>query len=87
MKIIAKPIETVVKFKRKDKPVPYKFRYSDKDEVNHEIKIDKILMMEETKLAGIKAIIYLCQREIEGVNKFYELKYLISNYRWELYRM
>jgi len=87
MKILAEPIDAIVKFKGKEKPTPYKFRYSDKDEVYHEIKIDKILMVEETKLAGIKSIIYLCQSEIQGVAKLYELKYIISDYRWELYKM
>ena len=87
MKILAEPIDAIVKFKGKEKPTPYKFRYSDKDENYHEIKIDKILMVEETKLAGIKSIIYLCQSEIEGVAKLYELKYIISDYRWELYKM
>lgn len=87
MKILAEPIDAIVKFKGKEKPAPYKFRYSDKEEVYHEIKIDKILMVEEIKLAGVKSIIYLCQSEIEGVTKLYELKYLISDYRWELYKM
>lgn len=87
MKILAEPIEAVVRFKLKEKPIPYKFRYSDKDGIYHEVKIDKILMVEETKLAGIRAIVYLCQSEIEGTAKLYELKYLVSDYRWELYKM
>ena len=87
MKILAEPIDAIVKFKGKEKPTPYKFRYSDKEEVYREIKIDKILMVEETKMAGVKSIVYLCQSEIEGATKLYELKYLISDYRWELYKM
>lgn len=44
-------------------------------------------MIEETKVAGIKAFVYLCQSEVDGVAKLYELKYLISDCRWELYKM
>jgi hypothetical protein len=88
VRILAEPIDAVVKFsKGKGNPVPYKFRYSDSDEVEHEIKIDKILMVEETKKAGIRALVYLCQSQVEGIIKLYELKYLISDYRWELYKM
>lgn len=87
MKILAEPIDTVVKFKGREKPMPYKFRYVDKEEVYHEIKVDKILMVEEIKLAGIRSLKYLCQSEINGMVKLYELKYLISDCRWELYKM
>lgn len=87
MKILAEPIDAVVKFKGREKPIPYKFRYSDKEETIHEVKVDKILMSEETKLAGIRAYIYLCQSSIDGITKLYELKYLINDCRWELYKM
>lgn len=87
MKILAEPIDAVVKFKGKEKPIPYKFRYSDREEIIHEVKVDKILMSEETKLAGIRAYIYLCQSSIDGITKLYELKYLINDCRWELYKM
>lgn len=87
MRILSEPIDTIVKFKGKEKPIPYKFRYADKKEIYHEIKIDKILMIEETKVAGIKAFVYLCQSEVNGIAKLYELKYLISDCRWELYKM
>jgi uncharacterized protein YbjQ (UPF0145 family) len=38
---------------------------------------------------GANAIVgvYLCQSEVDGVAKLYELKYLISDCRWELYKM
>lgn len=87
MRILAEPIEAIVKFRTKEKPIPYKFRYSDKDEFHHEIRIDKILMVEEIKTAGIRAFVYCCQSEIDGITKIYELKYLVSECRWELYKM
>ncbi len=87
MKILAEPIDAIVKFIGKDKPMPYKFRYADKEGLYHEIKIDKIIMVEEIKLAGIRAIVYCCQSSFSGEMRLYELKYLIADCRWELYKM
>jgi len=87
VKILAEPIDAVVRFKGKEKPIPYKFRYTDREEMSHEVKVERILMVEETKLAGIRAFIYRCQSEINGTLKLYELKYLVSDCRWELYKM
>lgn len=88
MKILSEPIDAIVKFtKGKGHPVPYKFRYADKEQLNHEIKIDKIVTITELKLAGIRSIIYLCQSKIDGIEMLYELKYLISDCKWELYKM
>lgn len=88
MKILAKPIEAAVFFiKDKEKPQPVKFRYCDDDGIEHTIKVGKVLVSDETKIAGIRAYKYLCQSEIDGSIKLYELKYLISDCRWELYKM
>lgn len=38
MKILSEPIDALVKFKGREKPIPYKFRYLDEEEVYHEIK-------------------------------------------------
>jgi hypothetical protein len=87
VRILAEPIDAIVIFKGKNKPRPFKFRYCDGDDVIHEIKIDKIIQEEETKIAGIKAFIYRCQSEIDGSIKVYELKYRVAECRWELYKM
>lgn len=87
MKIMSEPIDAIVKFKGKEKPVPYKFRYLDEEEVYNEVKIDKIITVEETKIAGIRAYIYRCQSQVKGVEKVYEIKYIIGECRWELYKI
>ena len=87
MKIIAEPIDALVMFRGKDKPRPYKFRYSDEASDLHEVKIDKVLQVDEVKTAGIKALVYRCQSEIDGLQTLYELKYIIEYCRWELYKM
>ncbi len=87
MKIIAEPIDALVMFRGKDRPRPYKFRYSDEDSALREVKIDKVLQVDEVKTAGIKALVYRCQSEIDGLQTLYELKYIIEYCRWELYKM
>lgn len=87
MKIVAEPIDTLVMFKGQNKPMPYRFKYTDSEGMLREIKIDKVLYTEETKLAGVKAYIYSCQSRIEDEDRRYELKYIIGECRWELYKM
>lgn len=87
MKILSEPIDALVMFRGKDNPRPHKFRYFDRDSLAHEIKIDKILQIDAKKTAGIRALVYRCQSEIEGIVVLYELKYLIEECRWELYKM
>ncbi|MDF2656547.1 MAG: hypothetical protein K0R19_3021 [Bacillota bacterium] len=87
MKILAEPIEAAVWFKAKEKPWPVKFRYSDREGMLRRVNVDKIISVDEIKTAGIRAFVYRCQSEIDGVMKAYELKYLVSDCRWELYKM
>ena len=87
MKILAEPIDALVMFRGRENPRPYKFRYSDRTSEVHEVKIDKILQVDEIKTAGIRALVYRCQSEINGTYALYELKYVIEDCRWELYKM
>jgi hypothetical protein len=87
LKIIAEPIDALVMFRHKDNPKPYKFRYRDGVSEIHEVKIDKIRQVDETRLCGVRALVYLCQSQINGIDMLYELKYIIDEYRWELYKM
>ncbi len=87
MKILAEPIDALVMFKGKEKPIPFKFKYINGDGIYQEIKIDKILYTEDVKLAGLRAFIYCCQSLIGNQIRRYELKYIVGEYRWELYKM
>ena len=87
MKILAEPIDAIVKFKGAERPIPYKFRYNDGDGTPHEVKVDQVLVCDETKLAGIRTLVYRCQSVVNGEAKLYELKYIIQDCRWELYKM
>ncbi len=44
-------------------------------------------MIEESKMAGVRAFIYSCQSIIKNEEKRYELKYIVAECRWELYKV
>lgn len=87
MKIVAAPIDAVVYFRGKQKPMPYKFKYESADSIIREVKVDQVIQVEERKLAGIKTFIYSCQSLMGNEMKRYELKYIVAECRWELYKI
>lgn len=87
MKILAKPIEAAVWFKANAKPYPVKFRYADGEGQIRHVNVDHVADIKETKMAGIRAFVYRCQSDVDGTLMVYELKYLVNECRWELYKM
>ena len=87
MKIIGAPIDALVFFRKGTPPEPYKFKYTNPRGETETVVIGQILEMEEQKIAGIRALVYRCQSIIRGEEKRYELKYIIPECRWELYKM
>ncbi|NLD10174.1 hypothetical protein [Aminicella lysinilytica] len=86
MKILARPVDMIATFSVQGKPTPYKFRYEDTYGHRIEVRIDKIISTESRKLAGIDSIVYTCQSEINQVMRIFELKYIVGQCRWELYK-
>lgn len=88
MKIVSKPIDVIVIFKIKEKPIPYKFKYIDSDDSEaKEIKVDKVITTNNRRLAGVETIVYRCQSVLNNQVITYELKYIIDEYRWVLYKL
>jgi hypothetical protein len=87
MKIVAKPVDAVAVFKGTSRPLPYKFRFRSDSGAELEIYVGQILSVEERRVAGIRTLVYDCQSTVEGVRKRYQLKYLIQDCRWELYKI
>lgn len=87
MKIIAKPIRVIACFFPGKYPIPYKFKMEEAAQERIEVRVEKILLVEEQMLAGIESIVYTCQSQIHNQNKRYDLKYIKQDCRWELYRM
>ncbi|QRN86218.1 hypothetical protein JR334_03060 [Clostridia bacterium] len=87
MKIVSSPIETIVWFKEKDHPRPVRFRIKEEDGSYTLINVDRILEVHPQKIAGIASLIYRCQSLIDETERRYELKYLIQECRWILYKI
>lgn len=87
MKIVAKPIEMIAVFHPSGTPEPYKFRMTEDDGQRIVVKVDKILESEKSRIAGIECIIYRCQSIISGLERRYELKFVMSKCHWELYKI
>jgi hypothetical protein len=51
------------------------------------VKIDKVITVSPSRIAGKETLVYLCQSVIRGVVTQYEIKYSIGEHRWELYKM
>ena len=89
MKIVAKPVAMIATFSsdRSRKPVPYKWRFYRDSGEKVEVVVDMIQTVEESRIAGIDALIYTCQSKILDRECIYQLKYIIGQYRWELYKV
>ena len=87
MKLLMRPIDAIVVFKGSGKPLPYKFRYTDSDGSSREVYVKRILTATEERVAGMPTYFYDCQSDFNGSEKRYQLKYVIPECRWELYKL
>ena len=86
MKVIMKPIETIVTHSKEGIIRPEKYRIMEDGETIV-VRIDKILTRSEGKSDGIRELIFGCQGVINGYMKNFELKYKLPACQWFLYRI
>ncbi|MEE0515714.1 MAG: hypothetical protein UC961_08690 [Emergencia sp.] len=87
MKIVAKPVDAVAVFTAGEPPRPCKFRFYQASGERIEVEVGRIHSIERSRLAGIDALVYTCQSAVGCKEKLYQLKYIIGEYRWELYKI
>ena len=87
MRVVSRPIDTIVVFRGGSKPLPYKFRYTDNAGESREVLVGRILIAEKQKVGGIPMFVYDCQSVIEGRERRYQLKYRIPDCSWTLHKM
>ena len=90
MKIVAKPIRVLAVFEYQDKerpPIPYKFKMYEDSGEEILVTVDKCFHSAKSKVGGVESIVYECQSIIRGVEKRYELKYIIPRCTWQLYKI
>jgi hypothetical protein len=86
MKMVAVDIEMVAWFDVKGIPHPNRFRYNG-DEGNIVVKVDKVLHLDKSKIAGCAQYIFTCQSIINNVLKPYELCFEPDTCKWILFRI
>lgn len=87
MKIVAKPIQMILWQKEKGYPQPIKFRLQKEDLSYQVIRIDRINEVFFEQKAGTDSLVYRCQSSLGQLEKTYELKFIIPEYRWLLYKI
>ena len=87
MKILARPVQAIAVFKESKYPMPYRFKYEETDGSMRDVTVDRIYFINEQKIAGIWSYVYRCQSVMDGQELVYELKYLLDEARWQLYKM
>lgn len=83
---LATPIEVGAVCPKDKNPVPKKFKWINDDQVM-QITVDKVLSVEEIRDVGSWSLLYRCQSYIDGLQKTYELKFIIDRHEWQLFRM
>ena len=81
MKLIGRPIDAIVVFKGTERPLPYKFKYTDDSGECRQIMVGKIICVDERHIAGAKSCM------IGDDEKRYQLKYMVDQCRWVLYKI
>lgn len=85
MKLVAKDIEMICHFSKQG-ITPLKFRMSEGDNYKV-IKVDRVISRSNERLCGNLALIFDCQSVIDGVEKLYQLKYIVSDMKWILFKI
>jgi NADH:ubiquinone oxidoreductase subunit D len=86
VKVLSRQIDMIATFLSDGVIQPHRFRIED-DGGAQIIQVDKVIQTEETRLAGVKSIVFTCQSAFGDIERRYELKYRIDEHRWELYKM
>ena len=87
MKTLAQPVEAVAVFYRGQYPMPRKFRYVERDGCVKVVTVDRVLASEVRRLGSLDYVLYQCQSLICEQEVRYELKYILKEARWELFKM
>ncbi len=87
MKIVARPIETIALFCGVAPPRPLRFRFSGEDGSWVVVRVEQILETRKDRTGGCDSYLYLCQSLVQGQRRRYEIKYLVAETRWVLYKI
>lgn len=86
MKVVRKPVDVIAIFNRKELPMPVRVRMEVEGK-GIATKVDQIIKVQKQKNVGKGTIAYTCQSRINGVDRVYELRFLLDNIEWILYKI
>jgi len=87
MKLINKEIDMVVQHDTKGNLRPMRFRIHGDYGQLIVIGIDKIVSVEHVGENKNPVRAYMCKSIVEGIERIYELRFIVVNMKWILYRM
>ena len=79
-------VDMVAVFRMGEPPEPVKFRYYE-DGQPVTVRVGKVLDLRKVIYGNTKTYTYKCQSIIGRRERVYELKYIGSELRWELYKI
>lgn len=85
MKVVNMPIDVLTWTDKDGNIHPIRFRITEEDEYKV-IKV-KVLSSEKIKQAGQYIIIYKCQSIIDYIEKVFELRYIVMEHKWVLWKV
>lgn len=88
MKIVSRAINMIAFFMIDENiPRPHLFKMVDDRGESVEVRVGRIIRFDRKKIAGVDSYVYQCQSIIGDIEKRYELKYIIPECRWLLYKI
>ncbi len=78
------PIQVLASCDARGAMEPLRFRFEDCAHQLHTARITEIVDRRRVEYVGLEAFVFLCQAELAGRQKLYELRYTVSSHRWTL---
>lgn len=66
---------------------PQWFRYADMTHCVHRVRIHRVLSHRTIQYVGVQMEQFICESDIDGSRRTYELRYSVGSHRWYFFRM
>lgn len=87
MKMLMKTVDMICVSSKDGEISPLRFRMTDSRGDTTVIRIDRILIRAEQKIAGNRMLVYKVQSLIGDIEKVYEMKYEVATCKWYIAKM
>jgi len=87
MKMLMKNVDMICISSKDGVISPLRFRMTDGRGDTTVVKIDRILIRDEQKIAGNRMLVYKVQSLFGDIEKVYEMKYEVATCKWYIAKM